>query len=535
MNKYIRTVANQFAVYHKLGLYDQWKLRRSLRWAYSDTVSVELLIEFEKKFEGQLIFSWDVFNIILHALSWYNREDHDERLQDRLPPSKLSEMLQVVLVFLTKSPRLHYKYRDLVLKIVGSSDKVGNDAKIITAITSEQFRREVTQSISILADRLNGWYGWYPNLERGGNLIVKYLENIAGKISDPELFTRYRVEADKAFSNRGWFVEQLNYLEKIADKVNDLPSFSQVFDQMVPLIGLETMSSLITICRDFQETEIFFNRIAMLVKQWGSEYTHVFRQSKNTGELARLLVFLEILPTNIRMTRYVQYTQTHSSGTLFTYISGALHAQKGYVLDACSKHDWIEGSEIDRFANSMVDQFEQDIVNKYLSSIWNSSIKNHKMRWEFNEFTKSINYEMINWDWTRDDEKTRPYWNSRAAEGQEYHRFISELEPRLLSLIRTMDLSELEALFDLLPGLLGIEEFSKTVSVPVEWDKAIEYVDGYNKWSGEYTERVEVGRPKRFKNHVFIFDRPHLQAALELLDSPDKIHAAIQTQKNSHV
>jgi len=140
---------------------------------------------------------------------------------------------------------------------------------------------------------------------------------------------------------------------------------------------------------------------------------------------------------------------------------------------------------------------------------------------------------MRTWDWTKDDEKTRPYWNSRKVEGLEYKRYIDTLEPRLLSIFRKLDFSEIEVLFDLLPNYLGIQGFTKTVKIPVEWEKEVIVQEGYQLHVGFYVEEVEVARPKNFIEHTFTFQRPYLQEAIDLLDNMDKVHAAIQEYKNS--
>jgi hypothetical protein len=234
------------------------------------------------------------------------------------------------------------------------------------------------------------------------------------------------------------------------------------------------------------------------------------------------------------MTRYLVFNQTQLSGSLNPYIAGALHAQKGNIFQACLTHDWTSEQEVGRLIENQIDLFERDIVNKFLNNVWHKSIKSQKIRWDFDRFTQYIPYEMKSWDWTQDSEKARSYWNTTESEQREYNRFISNLEPRLLSRLQKMDFPEVEALFDLLPDYLGIQEFKKVVSIPVEWEKGVEYPDGYNKWAGNYTEKVEVARPKRFVKQDFTFDRPFLDRALDLLNSIDKIHAAIKTHKQSH-
>lgn len=526
MSKDVRFVAKQFAVYNQVGWYYQWEFCRALKWVSSDTTSLELLLDFEKKSEEN---SWTTFSIILNALRWYNREYYDDRLQDRLPHKRSSEMLQIVIVLLNKSQKIHANYRDLILNILYSGDKVRKDSKADIMITPEQFRLEATELIS---DLIGNWSNWHPHLESNGNLLLKCLVNIACKTRDPQLFTRFRLESTKLFPSQGW--SALSYLGEIAGKVHNLQSFSEISNNVVPIIGLETTSSLMAISRDFEEFKICYPRIIEQVELWGSNYTYLFRRTDNIAKLNQLLIFLETLPKTIRMTRYILYTQTHCTGTLLTHISGALRSQKRYVFEACSKHNWNEVQDTDRFIETQINHFEQTIVDTYLDTIWRSSIiASRRIRWEFDKFTEYIPYAMTSWNWTTDDEKSRPYWNSREAAGQEYRRYISELEPRLLSLLRVMDLPEIETLFDLLPGYLSIEVFTKIVKVPVIWERDRIVQEGYQKWVGFYDEEIEIARPTGFIEHTFTFERPSLQAAIYLLDDTDRIHEAIRKHKNS--
>jgi hypothetical protein len=269
-------VAEKFVIYHDLSFFDQWIFRRSLRWVCSDAVSQELLLDFEKTLKEKPLFSWEVFGSILNALSWYNREDHDDRLQDRLPSNRLSEMLQIVLVFISRNQKLHCKYRELILNILTSGDYVGREDKYLSGFSPELYRLEVAEFISILSGKWSGWDQWHSNLETSGNLQLKPLEKNACEVSDPKLYPLFLIEATKAIAIRGWSIEQLGYLEKIAGKVNDLQSFSEVFNDVAPVFGLEATSSLIAATKDLQEFDIYYRRILVQLERWGSNYTYIY-------------------------------------------------------------------------------------------------------------------------------------------------------------------------------------------------------------------------------------------------------------------
>jgi hypothetical protein len=200
-------------------------------------------------------------------------------------------------------------------------------------------------------------------------------------------------------------------------------------------------------------------------------------------------------------------------------------------LQACRKYDWESKPNDERWMEDLIAQFEQTIVHTYLWAIWYAFLQTHRVRWEFSRFTEYIPYGISSWDWTKDTDKTRSYWSSGEAHQQENNRYIETVGPLLLSIFRQLDFSETEALFDLLPTYFGIEEFKRTVNVPVEWEKGIEYQEAYDKWAGFYTQEIEVARPTRFVDHTFTFERPALQNAINLLQHKDQIREAIRAYK----
>ena len=96
-----------------------------------------------------------------------------------------------------------------------------------------------------------------------------------------------------------------------------------------------------------------------------------------------------------------------------------------------------------------------------------------------------------------------------------------------------LKLADTEILFKLLPDYFDIQKFTKIVDVPFEWEHRIELQEGYNKWAGFYDEEIEVAYPVSFRKHTFTFERPNLQAAVDLLDDMEKIHEAIQAYRSS--
>ena len=484
MNNSTCSIAEKFAVYSQLGLFDQWKFRHFLRWISQDAVSLEFLLDFERKLVKKSLFSWQILKIMIKALSWYNREDHDNRLMNRIQPSRLPEMLQIVILFLDKSYELHPKYRELLLNIIYSGDNFKKHLEVGSGLTPDQFRLEAAKTISNYNQQ---WGIWYPYLKDEADRMVGYLENIAYKVSDSQRFT-------------------------------------MVCRDMAPVIGLKATSSLMVISNDFQEFESYFHRVTAQLKWWGLAYSDIFHQLQNASELNQILVFLETLTKDPRMEKCIRYAQVHYSGVQLMPVNE--------VKDACLRQEWERTSAYELVIDGLIDKFEQNIVHTYLSTTWYPSIGSHRIRWEFDKFTEYIPYEMRSQDWTVDNEKTRPYWNSGEAAGLEFNRFVDALKPRLCSIFKKMDLSEIEILFRLLPNYLGIQEFTKLVKVPVEWEKGVEWQEGYTK-GGFYDEQVEVARPKGFVEHTFTFERPDIQNAIDLLDNMKKIREAIQAYRNS--
>ncbi len=527
MDKDIVSMANQFDFYDKLGWYYRWKFRRHLSWLGQDLVSLGYLLEFEQELKKKSFPTFRIVEILEDILRRYHKEEQANSLPNRIPRERLPDMLQVMLVFYSKSRRLHRSSRELILSILQAEEQVRAHHATGSGIPAEQFRVEIIKAILNLS---TDWgKGNEVSLKNRANYLLPYLTNIARNVSDLDMFTQFQQEAEKFFARLGGgAVVVLRHLEAISIKVSDMQTSSVVFQEIVPVLGLETTASLLGICKGFQEFEVYYPRIQEQLRWWRSDYSRLFIRPKNTSGLDQLLGFLETLAKHERMTKYIHYPQVQHSGTLLKHISDALHTHKDQVYHACLDHNWEQVSKDEQLMDGLIDQFEQTIVNNYLNTTWSSAFPSGKIRWEFSKFTNSIPVEIMSWKWTQDNDKARSYWNWTDAAGQEHDQYNKTLGPLLLPLCQKLEFSEIGALFDLFPQYLGIQAFKKTVKVPVEWEMGSEYQEAYNKWAGHYTQEITVARPKSFVDHTFTFERPNLQKALTLLNNMDKVYEAIQ-------
>jgi hypothetical protein len=185
-----------------------------------------------------------------------------------------------------------------------------------------------------------------------------------------------------------------------------------------------------------------------------------------------------------------------------------------------------------RVMDDLIGLYIHNIVNMNLHAVWGNIIS-RKIRWEFNTFTEYIPFEKRVLDWSQDNEETRRYWNWQPAINSELNRFLETLDPRLVLLFDELENPDYDALIEMLHGYIFIQEFTKTVNIPVKWDLQIEYHEAYGKWIGFYDSKVEVARPITFIEHAFKFERLDLQGALDILDNPDKTRDTIQAEKQS--
>jgi hypothetical protein len=538
MDKDIDAIASQFDMYDKLGWYDRWKFRRHLSWLGQDRISLGYLLELEQKLKWKSFASFRIAEIIEELLRQYNKEGSDNRLPNCISREQLPYMLQVMTIFYSKSWHLHRSWRGLIVGILQAEEEIKAYQGTGSSISAEQFRVEAAKAISNLSTDWSKKDDAY--LKCGANYLLLFLTNLAKHVSDLQMFTQFQHEAEKIIAHYGlWELgRRLHPLGTIAGKVGDLQTFKIVFQDIVPVLGLETTSSLLEISKDFQEFEVYYPRINEQLAQWRSScsiFNDLFIKRKNTAEWDRLLVFLETLAKHARMAKYIHYAQVHHSGTLLQYISNALFKHKSQVFNGCLSHDWSKEAGADQLMDDLIDTFEKTILDDYLDTIWSSLLQASNIRWEFSKFTDSIPYGIINWEWTQDNDKTRSYWNWRDAERREHDRFIRTLESPLLSLFRTLEFSDIETLFDLLPQHLGVEAYTTTVKVPTGWGRSIEYHEAYDKWAGNYTQEVEVARPTNFVDHIFTFERPCLENAINLLITQDRVDEAIQAHRKSRI
>lgn len=516
MNNNRRVVAERFRAYSHLGWLGRWRFRQGLRRISRDTASLECLIALQRTFEIEWLSDKEIHRILWTCLGWYNREAEGNRhVKNPIRSDRLPEMMQILAFFLRRFNKFRYSYRPLLQSILSFGDRLAENRGPGFGVTPQQFRLEAAAVFSALILRREIIEHYQ---ERHGDRLLGSLENIADKTGNLELFKLFCLEAEKIT----WgFAKEYGYLESIADKVKDFPGFEMVFRKAIPVIGLAATSSVLAISRNAQDFEVYSRRIIAQLDSLPPGGNSVFTQPMNASELNRLLAFLEALADNSRTRRYFQFTQAHFPGKLSGYVSSAFNTLKSYVHDACLKQEWKESSEHGPAIEGLVDKFEQAIVRAYLNSIWGSTYGRGNIRWEVDKFTEYIPYEMRTRDWREDSDKNRSYWNSGEAAGRELRRYIDALEPQLFPILRKMEPPAVEVLFSRLATCLGIQTYTKQVMVPVEWEKGVEFQEGYDKWAGNYGRDVEVARPKRFVEHTFTFERPYLQDAIELLNSMD--------------
>ena len=479
MGKDTRSFANQFASYRQLDWYYQWKFRRHLSWIGQDAASLSLFLDFENELKKKPLVSDRITEIIEDVLSWCSGIEHDRHLSNRIQRDRRSEMLQTVIIFFEKSYQLHRAYRGLILEITNAGDDVGKQELTGAGITPQQFRLEAAKVISSLSIQ---WERWDP-----------YLNNRAEK--------------------------RLSHLENIANKVSNIHVFNMMCQERAPVVGYEVLSSLMLLSNNFQEFESYYDRLASQLKIWHPGYTELFEKPSRT---AQTLAFLEALIGDSLMQKCRRYYQSKNQE------SGII----SFVKQACAKQEWENGLLIGDAVANMIDLCVQTIAQMSVYDTW-SAVCSQNIRWEFDKFTEYIPYEMRNLDWTVDDHKTRRYWNWQEASRLELQRVMDVLKPRLYSIFRGLELSEFEVVCLVLPSYVGVQEFTKTVKIPVEWEKDIQFEEGYSRQIGWYDVEVEVARPKYYTEHTFAFDRLDLENATDLLDNRDKIRDVIQTHRNS--
>jgi hypothetical protein len=513
MKKDIQRSAEKFTFYSQLGWWARWQLRQYLKWICQDATSLEFLLDLEKDLQKKSLPGRKLFTIFMNAAVWYNREDHVNRyVLVRIDPEKRSSMMQIVAIFLEKGDELNHSYRGLIVDILDAGDQFTSQPGIGFGVTAEQFRLEAAEVISDLCQK---WGDWHPYTSKN--------------------------EPWRNWSNwypyiNGEAVQMLGCLEEIGRRLN-AEQFTTVCHGMAQEIGVKTTATLLAMSADFNEFVRTYERVLVQLRWWDSHYEILLPHPKNVAELNENLTFLERLTNDPQIIAYLHYTPTKKADWKINQLLLA------NIKSACWNQAWRRISEYDAVKEGMLHNVEEDVVREQLRIIWqnlyeskylrNPPRQNSKIHWEFDSFTDYIPYEERNQDWTVDCERTRRYWNWQHAEHVELLRFFDTLKPKLCSLFRALSMSENKILFGLLPACLSVEKFPKVVNVPIAWNRSVETHEGYDKYAGNYSETVEVARPKEFEGHIFTFERPDLKNAIELLENMDRVHEAIQACKNS--
>lgn len=512
MKQEIQRIAENFTVYPQLGWWERWQLRHYLRWISQDATSLKFLFDLERNHHQQLLPGRKIYSLLMNALVWYNREDHENRFVPvRLKPEKRSHLMQILVIFLEVGHELNHSYRGLIVDILNAGDQFTGETKTGRGISAEQFRLEAAKAISQLCQKWGDWHPYTSKNEpwRNWSNWYPYINNEA--------------------------IRMLGCLEEIGRRL-DAEQFTHICQDMVQVLGAKTIATLLAMSTDFAAFVRSYERVLVQLRWWDRHYDVLLPHPKNIAELNENLSFLEKLSNDRKIIEYLRYTPTKNADWKLNTLL------LNYIKSACWNQAWRRVSEYDTVREGLLRNAEEDVVREQLRVIWSQLYKSTSLRnpsrfiprihWEFDTFTEYIPYEERTQDWTVDSERNRRYWNWQHGEHIELLRFFDTLKPKLRSVFRALPISENEILFRLLPDYLSVEKFQKEVNVPVAWNRSVETHEGYNKYVGDYSETVEVARPKEFVKHLFTFERPDLQNAINLLDNIDRVHEAIQAYKN---
>jgi hypothetical protein len=479
----------RFWVYNRSGWLRRWRLHRLLRFICEDAESLDLLLGFEGELVDESLSRWDIYEKLKTALIWYNQEFRDNQEARRNEPVRLASFLRVVLIFLknTQHNRLNRKHRDLLLNIYSACDEIEKCNDVGLGMPADQFRREVIERITSLYRYWNEWHE----------------------------ATSVRAQG------------RLSCFLSIARKVSDIRSFSRVCEEFVRPLGYATLSSLMSLSSDLEEFERFYSRLSAQMKFWRPDYKDLIHKLQDSSDLNHFLVFLETLVGHPRMQRCVRYHDTKNRGQGRITLRPLCEAK-----DACLERPWQDASSYDQVIEDLIGLYVRNIIHWNLRLVW-QAISARKLRWEFDTFTAHVPYGMRDQDWTIDSNATRRYWNWKEAADAERARLFDALTPGLCLCFQELEFADFDLLISLLPNYIGVQRFTKAVRVPVEWEKGTALAEAYDKWAGWHYEKYEVARPTGYEEHVFAFERPHIQDAVDLVDNAERAREIIQTNREA--
>jgi hypothetical protein len=330
-------------------------------------------------------------------------------------------------------------------------------------------------------------------------------------------------------------------LERIAAQVNDAAQFALICREIGPELGFQATSVLLGLSREFTEVESFRSRINTQIQLWGNLNGDTFLPPGTTAvELEQKLAYLETVAGDARRAEYMAYPPAGAAADDKNWHSG--NALKTIVRQAFFRQQWRPTDERGQYVGVLYRRFEENVVRWHLTTIWNEVYATatgnqykFKVRWEFDTFSAYVAYESRTQDWTDDNDRNRRYWNWREAESGERQRFFETFNPICSSLFDNFGLWEVAVIFARLPKYLSTRKIQKEVLVPVAWKRDSVIQEGYNKWVGHYTERLDVARPVDFAPHIFTFERPYLQDALDMLNRASEIRETFQSRLPPHL
>jgi hypothetical protein len=477
-------IAEQLNVYYRLGMWGRWELRHFLRWICDDPASQAVLLEYEHSVMRKRPFMVAQNRRSLkNALSWYNAEDHQPNLPDRLPRERLPDMLRIVTIFLKTSPQLDPSYRGLILAILRAGETFAASTGANPSFTPAMFCREAATLITGMNHR---WDEAFPgHSERAERLL-------AG-------FTR------------------------LVRHTGDLNAVNDVLRKISTTINQRTALTLIERYEDLETLRSHFRRIVTHHTWSGVSYDVLLGAFQDAVEGEQLLAFMETLAHDPLLAKYRQYDQTEP--TVRSFLANI-------IAGSINRKAWQQPADPRFVMEQVITEYETEITRRDLQKLWHSSYAtrdgNH-IRWAFDRFADSIPVVQTDQDWSIDNHWSRRYWNWGVAETQERDRFFTLLQPHIRAALRSLTSEEINTLYTLLPGYLTIETFTSTVNIPTNWATRLEKHESYDKWTGFHDETTEVAYPTAFRPHTFSFERPNIQPALDLFENPDHLHALLHS------
>jgi hypothetical protein len=483
MSMFAHNVANRFAVYEKLGWFQRWNLRRLLSRIRKDPASLSIVLSLEQTLIQSSHITTLVYNTVQRILIWYNREVRAD-LPDRVPRERLPEFLSILSPIFKKQFLLEEACRPLILQILHSGEASGSST-VAGTITWQDFRLAATGAIV---------RNFYLNPSTPG---------ISEQVT-----------------------QALSLLGTAAIRLGNQRDFAS-FCEMAAMLGLSNARALLDLADDFPTCEAVYQPLVACHQRWKLPYAVLLGGLGNTIELEHMRATLNGLPKDPQLRgATLELARTFRASPPPVPLEQQL-------ADLAIRQQWTRIPPPAHIRQALIETLEERSIAHALKALWKNLYEDGRraeFRWGFRQFTAYVEPSETGWDWTIDDAHNRRYWDWQSTQRSEHESFIQTLTERLQSLCRSFSYAEVAVIFALLPGYCGVQTFTQLVDIPVAWRPDTVAEDGYDKYrGGYYTELVPVARPDAFQAHSFTFERPDIQPALDLLDDPERLRAALHS------